>query len=69
MSECLNKKKYLIIKADYRNINYDLHVRKNKILNEKKAYSSDKTLQLNIKEIIQLLKKQSEFKKLINKSF
>jgi len=69
MSECLNKKKYLTIKADYRNINYDLHVRKNKILKEKKAYSSDKTLQLNINEIIQLLKKQSEFKKLINKSF
>jgi UDP-N-acetylglucosamine 4,6-dehydratase len=68
MSKSLDKKKYFIIPADNRNINYDLHVKKNKIMKEMKAYSSDKTLQLNFNQIIKLIKKQSEFKKIIDKS-
>ena len=58
MSKAINKKNYFQIPADLRNINYDIHQKKNKISRNKNAYSSNNTKQLNQQEIIKLIEKQ-----------
>ena len=67
MTKSLDIKKYYKIPADNRNINYDLHANKNKITKQLEAYSSNKTQQLSINEIIKLIKQQSEFRVILNK--
>ena len=62
-----NLKKYFRIPADLRNINYDLHNKKNNISKYKKSYNSKNTQILNEKQLIKLLQKQKEIS--IEKSY
>ncbi len=55
MSKAIDEKKYYRIPADLRNINYDIHLNKNKIIKSSEAYSSNNTYRLNVKEIVTLL--------------
>ncbi len=57
MSKAVNEKKYYRIPADLRNINYDIHSKKNKALKDCSPYSSNNTKMLNLSEIISLIKK------------
>lgn len=58
MSMAHGKDNFYRIPADLRSINYDTHQKKNNIISSKGAYSSDNTKQLNVSEIIKLLKKE-----------
>jgi len=58
MSMAYGKDNFYRIPADLRSINYDTHQKKNNIISSKGAYSSDNTKQLNVSEIIKLLKKE-----------
>ena len=60
MSKAVNLKKYFRIPADLRNINYDIHNKKNNIFKYKDSYNSANTKMLNEKELIKLLQKQKE---------
>ena len=60
MSKAINLKKYFRIPADLRNINYDIHNKKNNIFKYKDSYNSANTQILNEKELIKLLLKQKE---------
>jgi len=60
MSKAISLKKYFRIPADLRNINYDLHNKKNNIFKYKNSYNSSNTQMLNEKQLIKLLKKQKE---------
>jgi Predicted nucleoside-diphosphate sugar epimerases len=60
MSKAINLKKYYRIPADLRNINYDIHNKKNNIFNNRQAYTSENTKILNEKELITVLKRQKE---------
>ena len=62
MSKAINLKKYYRIPADLRNINYDIHNKKNNIFKNRKAYTSENTKILNEKDLMILLKKQKEIK-------
>ena len=64
-TKAINIKKYFRIPADLRNINYDIHSKKNDLFKSNKPYSSDNTKILNLSELINLLKNQSEIKDLI----
>ena len=57
MSKAISEKKYYRIPADLRNINYDIHSKKNKPLKDCNPYSSNNTKILNVAEIISLIKK------------
>ena len=63
MSKAINLKKYFRIPADLRNINYDIHNKKNDIFKHKESYNSKNTQRLNEKELIKLLQKQKEISK------
>ena len=63
MSKAINLKKYFRIPADLRNINYDIHNKKNDIFKYKESYNSKNTQRLNEKELIKLLQKQNEISK------
>ena len=67
MSKAINLKKYFRIPADLRNINYDIHNKKNNISKYKKSYTSKNTQILNEKQLIKLLQKQKEIS--IEKSY
>jgi len=58
MARSIDQKEYFRIPGDLRNINYDLHNKKNNILKLSKAYSSDNTKILKLDELIKLLKTQ-----------
>ena len=60
MSKAVNLKKYFRIPADLRNINYDIHNKKNNIFKYKDSYNSANTQMLNEKELIKLLQNQKE---------
>jgi UDP-glucose 4-epimerase len=60
MSKAINLKKYFRIPADLRNINYDIHNKKNNIFKYKDSYNSANTQMLNEKQLIKLLQKQKE---------
>ena len=60
MTKAIDEKKYYRIPADLRNINYDIHLKKNNIIKEKSAYSSNNTKRLKVPEIVNLLKKTQE---------
>ena len=66
MSKSISSKKFFRIPADLRNINYDLHNKKNSILKKQEAYSSDNTRILKLNELIVLLKKQDYIIKKLN---
>ena len=54
-----NLGKYYRIPADLRNINYDLHIRKNnKYLSSIRPYDSKSTKRLNLKQVTDLISKQ-----------
>jgi len=63
MSKAINLKKYFRIPADLRNINYDIHNKKNDIFKHKESYNSKNTQRLNEKQLIKLLQKQKEITK------
>ena len=65
MSKAINEKKYFRIPADLRNINYDIHNKKNNLFKTKKTYSSNNTKILNINELTKILKDQKEIKESI----
>ena len=58
MSIAISQKRYYRIPCDLRNINYDIHQYKNKIKNEVSSYTSNNTNQLNVDQIIKLIRKQ-----------
>jgi len=60
MSKAINLKKYFRIPADLRNINYDIHNKKNNIFKYKDSYNSANTQMLNERQLIKLLQKQKE---------
>ena len=60
MSKAINLKKYFRIPADLRNINYDIHNKKNNIFEYKDSYNSANTQMLNERQLIKLLQKQKE---------
>tara|TARA_Y100000591_G_scaffold325531_1_gene346630 strand:+ start:89 stop:1102 length:1014 start_codon:yes stop_codon:yes gene_type:complete len=62
MSKAISLKKYYRIPADLRNINYDIHNKKNNIFKNRQPYTSANTKILNGKELINVLKKQKEIK-------
>ena len=62
MSNAISLKKYYRIPADLRNINYDIHNKKNNIFKNKQPYTSANTKILNGKELITILKNQKEIK-------
>ena len=62
MSKAINTKKYFRIPADLRNINYDIHNKKNSIFKSSEAYTSNNTKILNKFELLSLLMKQKEIK-------
>ena len=64
-SKAINKKKYFRIPADLRNINYDIHSKKNSLFRMLEPYSSNTTKILELDELISLLKKQIEIKELL----
>ena len=66
MTKSISSKKFFRIPADLRNINYDLHNKKNSILKKQEAYSSDNTRILKLNELIVLLKKQDYIIKKLN---
>ena len=66
MTKAKDEKKYYRIPADLRNINYDIHSKKNTIIKEKEPYSSDNTRRLIVNDVVDLLKKQKEIFKEIN---
>ena len=57
MSIAINQKKYYRIPCDLRNINYDIHQYKNTI-ERSNPYTSKNTNQLNVDQIIKLIRKQ-----------
>tara|TARA_X000000950_G_scaffold261972_1_gene332761 strand:+ start:3352 stop:4368 length:1017 start_codon:yes stop_codon:yes gene_type:complete len=61
-SKAVNKKKYFRIPADLRNINYDIHSKKNNLFNLTEPYSSNTTKILNLNELVYLFKQQIEIK-------
>ena len=63
MSKAINLKKYFRIPADLRNINYDIHNKKNNIFKYKDSYNSANTQMLNERQLIKLLQKQKEIVK------
>ena len=63
MSKAINLKKYFRIPADLRNINYDIHNKKNNIFKYKDSYNSANTKMLNERQLIKLLQKQKEIVK------
>ena len=65
MTKAINLKKYYRIPADLRNINYDIHNKKNNIFKYKLSYTSENTKILNEKELIILLKNQKIKEELI----
>ena len=60
MSKAISKKRFYRIPADLRNINYDIHNKKNDFFSSIEAYSSSNTEIMNLNELIKLLKKQKE---------
>ena len=64
-SKAINKKKYFRIPADLRNINYDIHSKKNSLFNLMEPYSSNNTKILSLEELVHLLKEQVEIKKFL----
>ena len=63
MSKAINLKKYFRIPADLRNINYDIHNKKNKLFNYKDSYNSANTHMLNEKQLVKLFQNQKEISK------
>jgi UDP-N-acetylglucosamine 4,6-dehydratase/5-epimerase len=57
MSRSINLKKFYRIPGDLRNINYDIHNKKNLIFKTREAYSSNNTKILNLNQLVTLLKK------------
>jgi len=57
MSRAINLKNFYRIPADLRNINYDIHNKKNSIFKVGEAYSSNNTKMLNLNQLVSLLKK------------
>ena len=57
MSKAIDKKKYYRIPADLRSQNYEFYSKKNNIVKNIGAYSSNNTKILNLKELINLLNK------------
>ena len=57
MSRAINLKKFYRIPADLRNINYDIHNKKNAIFNTGKSYTSNNTKMLNLNQLVPILKK------------
>ena len=64
-SKAINKNKYFRIPADLRNINYDIHSKKNNLFKLVEPYSSNNTKILDLDELVDLLKKQVEIKKFL----
>ena len=64
-SKAINKSKYFRIPADLRNINYDIHSKKNNLFKLVEPYSSNNTKILDLDELVHLLKKQVEIKKFL----
>ncbi len=64
-SKAINKNKYYRIPADLRNINYDIHSKKNNLFNLVEPYSSNNTKILDLNELVHLFKKQVEIKKFL----
>ena len=64
-SKAVNKKKYFRIPADLRNINYDIHSKKNNLFRLLEPYSSNNTKILKLDELVNLFKQQIEIKKLL----
>jgi len=64
-SKAINKNRYYRIPADLRNINYDIHSKKNNLFNLIEPYSSNNTKILDLNELVHLFKKQVEIKKFL----
>ncbi len=64
-SKAIDKNKYFRIPADLRNINYDIHSKKNNLFNLTEPYSSNNTKILDLEELVHLLKAQVEIKKFL----
>jgi len=58
MSSAINLGKYFRVPANLRNINYDIHVKKNNVQIKSQQYDSSNTKQLSLKSVIALLQKQ-----------
>ena len=62
MSVARDLGKFYKIPADLRNINYDIHTKKNNLKNKNTSYNSLNTTQLNLESVISILEKEKYVK-------